>query len=237
MPEYHQGHMSKEELEGNALLSFLVKLRHFVVANKRTVLLSGLGVFFLLVLIGIMIVNSIAREEKAAAEFDKVFVMLQGKEAREKIGEIDKQLETIIRTWPGTLAAAKASFHLADIQYRLENFSAAIENFTRAMDYSKSSYLYPAALIGIANCYEQSGESAKAADYYDAVGTLADHFGMRDIALLGKARVLGAQGKFDEARKVLEGFRSDISAFADEAMRLSLWLDSKKTVQVLPAGK
>ncbi len=237
MREYHQGHMSKEELENNALLSFLVRLRHFVIKNKRIVVLAGLGVLLLLIVAGFMAVNSAAREEKAAAEFDKVAVMLQGEGAREKIGDIDKQLDTIIKTWPGTLAAAKASLHLADIQYRMDNFAGAIENFTRVKDHGKSSYLYPAALIGIANCYEQSGEPAKAVDYYDAVGALSDHFGLKDMALLGKARVLGAQGKFDEARKVLENIRSDVSAFADEAMRLSIWLDSKKTVQVLPAGK
>ena len=237
MGEYHHGHMSKEELQDNALLSILVKIRHSLFKNKKLVYGVGAGVLVILAVIIIMAINSSSAEKQASIEFDKVLVLLQAENARENVGDIDKKLDEIVKKWPDTLAGAKAALHLANLQFKLDNFTGAIENFLKVVAYSKSGYLYPAALIGIGNCHEQSGDLVKAIEYYDVVGQLVEHYGFRDMARLGKARILGAQGKIDEARKALEGLRSDVSSFADEAMRLSIWLDSKKTVQVIPAGK
>lgn len=237
MSDIHTGHKGRDEASDSALLSFLVKARHFVINHTRLVIMAGTGLVIAGIVIAVLVMNAASNEQRAATAFEKVALMLQGEGARDKIGDIDKKLEEIIKTWPGTLASAKAALNLADIQYRMENFAGAIENFSRVRDYGSSTYLYPSALLGIGNCHEQSGEMTKAVDYYESVASLTDHFGFKDLALLGKARCLGAQGKIDEARKVLENVRSDTSAFGDEAMRLSIWLEAKKTAQVLPAGK
>ena len=233
MHEYHQHGMSKEELKENALLSFVVRLRRLFLHHRRQV---WIGLAVVVVVAGFLAYRAIASsqaENDASTAFEKVALLLRSENAQQQIGDADKQLEDIIKKWPDTLSAAKASFYLGNIKFGMENFAGAIESFGRAANFKTGIYLHPAALVGIANCHEQQGDLAKAIDYYDRVIVLSKSFGYRDISRLGKVRCLGIQGKIADARKTLGEITRETSAFSAEVSRLSAWLDMKN----VPAGQ
>jgi len=233
--------MSAKQIGGdfsdNLLLDFLIKVRRFCTRNKKTIFIALFlivaGAFFIVM----RVIEARSAEEEASTAFERIVLMLQGGDARERIGDIDSQLEDIIRRWPGTLAAARASLQLGHLQYSLENYTAAIESYTRASRYSTSIMLFPAGLLGIANSYEQSGESEKAIEYYERVAALALDFGYRNIARIGWARCLGLTGKAGEARSLLESIISENAPFSEDAAQVLVWLDGIEEAPLVPPAE
>jgi predicted negative regulator of RcsB-dependent stress response len=214
------------EFSEEVIYEYLKRVRHFFVKNKTKILfVLALGVL-LAVFIVFRAIEAKNAEEEASTAFERVSYMLRDENVKERISDIDTQLEDIIRKWPGTLAAARASFYLGRIQYDLNNFAGAIESYTRASRYSSSIYLYPAAILGIANACEQTGDTEDAIEQYERIETLGSaSFGYENVARLGRARCLAVKGNFAEARRLLDLVRSARSHFSEEADQMLVWLD------------
>jgi len=222
----------------DALLEYVIRTRRFFIKNKGTIITISLIVLALAVFLVVRAVESKKAEEEASTAFERVAVMLRGN-VMDRIGDIETQLSDIVKKWPNTLGAARASFHLADMQYKLENYAAAIESYTRASKYSSSIHLYPASILGLANTYEQTGDLEKAVVQYDRIGTASNSFGYRNSALIGKARCLAVMGDRREARRLLEIVSAGNSLLAEEAEQVLIWLeglDSLQETQILPGN-
>jgi len=122
------------------------------------------------------------------------------------------------------------------LRYSLENYAAAIEDYTMASRYSSSIYLYPAGLMGIANCHEQSGNIESALETYSTVEALGSDFGFKNLARLGKARCLGLKGDFQGARQALENIRQDRSPYTEQAEQILVWIEGLQERSLLPGN-
>jgi predicted negative regulator of RcsB-dependent stress response len=226
----------------DALLEYVIRIRRFFIKNKSTIIAVTFLALALIVFFVVRAIETQKAEAEASTAFERVSLMLRSN-AQERIGDIETQLSDIIKKWPNTLGAARASFHLGHLQYNLENYAAALENYRRASRYSSSIYLHPAALQGIANIHEQTGDLDRAVEYYSRIEASPRHFGYRNIALLGKARCLGMKGDIREARRLLQivltercPLTGQFSPLAGEAEQILVWLDGLQETLDLPGN-
>ena len=221
----------------DTLLVYVVKVRRFFIKNKNTIITLSLIALALIVFFVVRAIESQKAEEEASIAFERASLLLRDDNVRERIGDIETQLDDIIKKWPDTLGAARASFHLGHMQYGLENYAGALESYTRAAGYSSSIHIYPASLLGIANCYEQTGEHERAIEYYSRVETLSSGFGYKNTALLGKARCLAVQGDLREARRLFEIVSNESgSPLSEEANQALIWIDGMQETPILPGN-
>jgi tetratricopeptide (TPR) repeat protein len=125
---------------------------------------------------------------------------------------------------------------MGHLQYSLENYMGAIENYSRVSGYSSSIYLHPAGLMGEANCHEQLGNFESAIEIYTRIETLKDDFGFKNLARLGKVRCLGMKGNFPEARRALDAVRTDRSMFTEQAEQILVWLEGLQEHSLQPGN-
>ncbi|MDR2733358.1 MAG: tetratricopeptide repeat protein [Spirochaetota bacterium] len=218
------------------LIDLVVRTRHFLVRNKKTVILSIIITVAVLLFIVMRVLDTKKAEEEASVAFERIALVFQRPDLREHIGDIEKQLDDIIKKWPGTLGAARAALRMGHMRYSLENYAAAMEDFARVSGYSSSMYLYPAGLLGIANCHEQTGNIESALETYSRIEVLNPDFGFKNLARLGKARCLGLKGDFQGARQALENVRQDHSPHTEQAEQILVWLEGLQERSLLPGN-
>jgi len=220
----------------DVLVDLVVRARHFMVRNKKKVILALIILAAILLFVVLHAFERRKAEEEAATAIERVSFAFRRSDLREHIGDTESQLSDIIKKWPGTLGAARAALRMGHLRYSLENYAAAIEDYTMASDYSSSIFLYPAGLLGVANCYEQMGNIEAALGAYSAIEALESDFGFKNPARLGKARCLGLKGDFQGARQALENIRQDRSPYTEQAEQTLVWIEGLQERSLLPGN-
>lgn len=131
--------------------------------------------------------------------------------------------EKVRREYPGTAAARTATLALGDARLRLGEWDPAIGAYEAYLASAGSDdAMRFAALEGLGLAQEGKGNLPAAADAYARLAKDVPFYA--DRADLDRARVLAAEGKTDEARKLLSSFadtHKDSALVGEAAERLA----------------
>jgi tetratricopeptide (TPR) repeat protein len=220
--------LSKKEIKQDGLLNAYAQTSNFYYENKKLVSYILTAVVAVVVVSLVFINNRRANNEKAAAEFGKVFSLYdQGaSNTLQYKAAIDGQpergimgLKAIVDNYGGTEAGNLARFYLASAYYALGQYDEALKNFN---DYSGSNALLSAsALSGMGGCYEAKGENAKAASYYEKAFNTSTKSMNAPEYLNSAARCYGLSGEKEKAVTLFKRLKKDYptSTYAREVDR------------------
>ena len=192
--------LTKKQLKEDKLLTTIAQAQSYLEDEwKRLLIIVGSAA--LLVLFGVIYVNSSRAEREEAAS--KLYVLeFQYIERGVYNDQLAQELLTYLGEYGGTDSGGNATFYLASTYYHLGNFQEAENYFRKYLDdYDGINFLKSSATAGIAACYEQDKKYKEASEYYlrsvqDYPGefTLPEH-------MLGAARTLSFAGEHEQARE------------------------------------
>lgn len=130
-------------------------------------------------------------------------------------------LENLIKRYGDTDAATQGHVLLAQVHLTKGEFQQAISELTPATA-SKDAYTAAAAMNLTGGALEQSGKRADAAAMYRKAAAKAPFKIDQDVYMANAARVLTADGKVDEARKIWSTLANDDGSAAQAEARVRL---------------
>ena len=220
--------ITKKEIKQDGLITAYAQATTFYYENKKYLSYGITAIVVIVIFSLIYINNKRANNEKAAAEFSKVFSIYDkgATDAKQYKTAIDGEpehgimgLNSIVENYGSTQAGEFARFYLASAYYHLGQYDDALKNFDSFS--SSSNFLTASALAGLGNCYEVKGEYGKAASYYEkAANTVSDPTDTPDYLNLA-ARCYGLSGDKSKAVALFKRLKKDFpaSTFAREADR------------------
>ncbi len=117
------------------------------------------------------------------------------------------------KEYPSVLEGQKALFYLANLYYRQKKFDESLKNFEKFYKTygNRKSFLVPAALLGVGNCYEEMGEYRKAIKTYEDMFKKYKDYPLTPFALLNAARCYHQLGMIDKEeetyKKIVENYK------------------------------
>jgi len=140
------------------------------------------------------------RQERLGHE--KYFSSLEIMDPDQKL----KQLEVIVRDYPGTKAAQSALVTAGHLYYQKKDFSRAISSYQAALNKIKLSPTFKILILGnLAYAFEQKGDLAQAAKTLSEIAQGQENL-LKEDSLLNLARVYQKMGKKAEAKKTYQTF-------------------------------
>jgi TolA-binding protein len=131
-----------------------------------------------------------------------------------------KDMEPIIKVYPGTRAAGNAAFYMANSYFFQANYAEAEKYFKMVTDHYDQNPLFSASsLAGLAAIEESRNQSLKAAGLYEKAGKKYPDLHSAPFYLKEAARCYLAAGKKDEAHQLLDRIQKKYpdSAVGEEA--------------------
>ena len=140
------------------------------------------------------------RQEAARAQASELFMQAQSPE----------QLQAIIDDFPGTVTAPIALLSLASERFHGGDYGLAATHYRQFLERYPDHIMRPTAELGLVYCDEAQGLHNEALNGFETFLAThgEDHF-LASPARLGKARVLGLLGRFDEARAIYDAILDD----------------------------
>lgn len=118
----------------------------------------------------VIIIFSISGKPKIHPEAQIRFTQALGLYSIGNLSQAETQFLELTKLFGNTLLGIKAYFYLGRIYYQTQRFIEAQRAFEKFyIKNKKNPILSPAALMGIANCYEEMAEFKKAATIYEEV--------------------------------------------------------------------
>jgi len=154
------------KLKEDFLQNFFTKIVRYYYQNKRN--------FFIIVgtivVIIFIIVFSVSGKPKIHPEAQIRFTQALGLYSIGNFSQAEAQFLELIRLFGNTPLGIKAYFYLGRIYYQTQRFIEAQRAFEKFyVKEKKNPVLSPAALLSIANCFEELSEFKKAATAYEEV--------------------------------------------------------------------
>lgn len=220
--------LQKKEIKQDGLISAYAGATSFYYENKKYISYALTALVLVVVGIFIFINNRRANNEKAAAEFAKIFPIYDegASEVNQFNVAIDGQpekgimgLKAIVENYGGTDAGELARYYLGNAYYQLGQYDEALKAFDGFS--SSSPFLTASAYAGLAGCYEVKQDLAKAATYFEkAANTQADLMHTPEY-LNSAARCYGLSGEKEKAVTLYKRLKKDYptSTFAREVDR------------------
>ncbi len=113
-------------------------------------------------------------------------------------------MESVVREYPGTEAAAQALLKVGEQQYINAKYADAASTYKRFVEQFPRHGFIQSALLGLASAQEATGEFAQAKGQYDQLAqTYASGYAAIP-ARIGSARCAEALGQIKEARQAYE---------------------------------
>jgi|ERR1041385_635195 tetratricopeptide (TPR) repeat protein len=220
--------ITKKEIKQDGLISAYAQATSFYYENKKYISYAFTALLIIVVGSFIYVNNRRANNEKAAAEFAKVFPIYDAAatEARQYKVAIDGQpergimgLKAIVDNYGGTESGEIARFYLANAYFQLGQYDDALKNFD---SFSGSNPLLEAsAFAGMGGCYEVKGEYAKAASYFEKAANKVSNTINTPDYLNSAARCYGQSGEKEKALTLYKKIKKEYptSSFARDADR------------------
>ena len=168
--------------------------------HKKTVLWIAAGVAILLVIFFTYKNNQQAKMASSKEMYNMGVILYNG-------GNLDQarlQFQAVVDKYWGTPFVDRSTFMLANISYKEGNLDDALDKFQSFVSGDYDELLTPSAYQGIAQCYEQRGDLAKAIDNYKAAADkFKDNFAKAEC-LLALSRLYLGQQRADEAEVILK---------------------------------
>jgi predicted negative regulator of RcsB-dependent stress response len=140
------------------------------------------------------------RQERLGHE--KYFSSLEVTDPDQKL----KQLEEILRDYPGTKAAQSAWVTAGHLYYQKKYFSRAVSSYQSALNHGKFPPSFKTLILGsLAYAYEQKGELQQAARTLSEITQGQENL-LKEDSLLNLARVYQKMGKKAEAKTTYRTF-------------------------------
>ncbi len=213
----------------NNNLEWLENLIEFAKSNQ--VFLTVIFVVILLGAIGLSVFSQMKKNE--AEESNKLYdiamsqvQMMVNTEDEAQRQQLFQQhvagLDQLIQTYPNTVAAVRARLYMGKIYfseaYSTQNAQAivmALQYYQQARDTAKSDFFRALGTIGMAYCYEQQNDYAKAfASFQDVVNNYPKE-GFNPVCLVGMAR---AKEMVNDVAGALVYYNQVVSQYPD-----SIW--------------
>jgi tetratricopeptide (TPR) repeat protein len=134
--------------------------------------------------------------------------------AQQSLGHTDAAIaawERALLTGAKTSSGAMAALKLGEAQIKLGKFSEAHKNLSDAVSRADSTELIGLrvkAYAALAENEETRGDADAALKYHLVVGTLFDDPELVPKSMLAASQIMRAQGKLDEAKKLLEELKT-----------------------------
>jgi tetratricopeptide (TPR) repeat protein len=140
------------------------------------------------------------RQERLGHE--KYFSSLEVVDPDQKL----KQLEEIIRDYPGTKAAQSSWVTAGHLYYQKKDFSRAVSNYQAALNKGKFPPTFKTLLLSsLAYAYEQKGDLQQAAKTFSEITQRPENL-LKEDSLLNLARIYQKMGKKAEAKTTYRTF-------------------------------
>ena len=220
--------ITKKELKHDPLFTTLGQLEVFYNENKKYISYALTGIVIVVIAIFMFVNNRRANNEKAAAEFGKVFklydaaindpkqytVLINGQPDRGIMG-----LKAIVDNYGGSESGELARFYLADVYFNLGQYDEALKQFDAFSGGDK--LLRASALAGMGGCLEVKKEYEKAASEYEKASSVASNESSAPEYLNAAARCYGLAGEKEKAVTLFKRLKKEYptSSFGREADR------------------
>lgn len=204
--------------------AWLEKIAGFVKSNQ--LLLTIILAVALLGVLGGTVYSQMKRNE--ADEANKIFDIAMS-EVQMMINSEDEaqrqqlfqdhltQLESLIQTYPKTIAAVRARLYMGKIYFseayqsgNIDAIGMALQYYSDAKDYAKNNFFRALGAIGMAYCYEQQNNYIQAAASFQEVLDNYPDEGFNPLCLVGLARskemVSDINGAITYYNKVISGY-------------------------------
>ena len=133
---------------------------------------------------------------------DKYFSSQEQSDQAQKL----KQLEGLVRDYPGTQGAHLAMISIANVYYQKKEFPKAITYYQMALE--KGGFQEDTVTLikeNLAYAYEEKGDYPSAVKTYNEITQGKETF-QKEEAMMSLARVYQKMGKKDEAKKTYQDF-------------------------------
>jgi len=220
--------LSKREMKQDPLLTTLGQLETFYEVNKKYISYGLTGLLIVAVAVFMFINNRRANNEKATAEFGKVFKLFDAavSDPKQYALAINGQpergimgLKAIAENYGGTESGELARFYLANAYFNLGQYDEAFKQYDKFSGGDKA--LRASALAGVGACYETKKEYGKAGSNFENAASLTSNPGNAPEYLNEAAKCYGMAGEKEKAIALLKRIKKEYptSTFAREADR------------------
>ena len=180
-------------------LTLSTQILSWVKDNYPKVIWLGSGVVLLLILLfGYLAYQT--RQERQAHE--KYFTIQESADSNQKL----KQLEALVKDYPGTKAAFASWVSLGQLYYQKKDFPRAAWAYRSALNQGKFSPSFKVLVLDdLAYAYEEQGDLQRAAKIFSELSREKEN-PLKEDSLLSLARVYQKMGKSQEAKATYQNF-------------------------------
>jgi tetratricopeptide (TPR) repeat protein len=196
----------RKEIKEDALVTQYVRIRRLYDRYSRSINI-GLIVLLAFAVIGVLMARS-----KRGAEIKSQEMLGLAEQAyyMNDYPRVIRDMEPIIKIYPGTRAAGTAAFYTANAYFNQNNIVEAEKFYRIVVDHYRQNPLFSASsLAGLATIDESRKQTAKAAQLYEKAGNQYSELYAAPFYLKEAARCYLASGDKTSALKLLNTIQKE----------------------------
>jgi tetratricopeptide (TPR) repeat protein len=196
----------RKEIKEDALVTQYVRIRRLYDRYSRSINI-GLIVLLAFAVIGVLMARS-----KRGAEIKSQEMLGLAEQAyyMNDYPRVIRDMEPIIKNYPGTRAAGTAAFYTANAYFNQNNIVEAEKFYRIVVDHYRQNPLFSASsLAGLATIDESRKQTAKAAQLYEKAGNQYSELYAAPFYLKEAARCYLASGDKTSALKLLNTIQKE----------------------------
>ena len=218
------------EIERNPIERFLMKVKQFLLDNRKWVLISAVGLAALLVIsiAGSVLVSKHIERQKWHYEQIIMLYASGNRQDAEFVNLVVNELREIIKTSYFGMTRQMPYLMIGDLLYSIGEYKGAAENLIKYADMTSSKVLASVALQKAAIALEETGDLEGALKLYTRLLARYKTFITYDEFLYNAARVYAMSGDTANANKYFNQVINNYpqSTFAGRARNLQLLLNA-----------
>lgn len=189
----HKRHIKREDI----FLKTVENISRFYYKNPKRFIFT-----VVLAVIGIVILVYVLQRpgQKSSPEASLLFLQgLSQYDQRDIIGA-ENTFKQLTSRYGSTIEGQKALFYLANICYHEGRYDESLRYFEKFYKsyQNRKSFLVPAGLLGMGNCYEEMRSYEKACEIYEEMFKKYKDYPLTSFALLSAARCYRQLGRYDK---------------------------------------
>ena len=198
--------ITKREIKEDPLVTFYVKVQKII--NKYSKHINfGIIALAAVIVIGVFVIRS--KKSANVAASGKLGIAEQYYAAMNYTRAIE-EFNTIVTTYPGTEAAGRSCFFLANAYFEQQDYENSEKYYQLYLDdYGTNRLLSASSLAGIAGCRESSNQFAEAASLYEEAGNKYSDLFQAPFYLKDSGRCYLIDGKKEDGKRIFEMIKTN----------------------------
>jgi len=195
--------ITKRRMKQDKLVSTAFKAAEYAQKNKKY-FIGGISAVVLIALVVYFVNLSISRKEGAAQE---LLGRAQLASAMQQPALAAADFQNIIEEYGSTPAAKRAMYFLAKLYYDQQKCDSAVyyyENYIQRYAKNDDEMLASSAYAGAATCLENTGDYAKAGEYYMKAAEAANNELHSPGYYMNAGRAFDKAEQYDQAQKAYQ---------------------------------